>query len=200
MRKKGKRVRDRQEKWNKKKRLNFEQGKTTTVQVDSTFANMLWHLDSFGPWVRSTSLSLQKYRSRTKSPPFFLSILPLTNKKTGSHGSFILNISYFLFSIKSSPTLKCIRFLILWTLGNWVITKKQETSSFLSPNYHCMIVNWVWLFWLTTVSECGSDHTPFRHAVMGGYHYHVTYSYPSVSLLGNKVWLDWGYFAWSNYL
>ena len=38
----------------------IKQGKTTTVQVDSTLWTC-WHLDSFGPWTLSTSLSLHGF-------------------------------------------------------------------------------------------------------------------------------------------
>lgn len=44
----------------------------------------------------------------------FSSPLPLANKKTPrAHDSLIFRISYFLFSIKFSPTLKWIEFFIL---------------------------------------------------------------------------------------
>lgn len=57
--KKGKRVRDCQENWNKKKRLkNLWTGKNNYCTSGLHLVNMLWHLVSFGLWVQRTSLSL----------------------------------------------------------------------------------------------------------------------------------------------
>lgn len=103
-----------------------------------------------------TCPSLNVYK-RGKSPPFFLSTLPLTKK--GKKKKLDPMIHSFSFSVlhqdvshtKMDPVFHSVinQVQSLWVslhfpaLGNRVITKKQETSRFLSPNYHCMTVKWV---------------------------------------------------------
>lgn len=79
----GKRVGDGQEKWNKKKQLCFWTRKNNYCTSGLHLVNTLWHLDSFGPLVRSTTLSLHGSlqtcpplecgEKRSKSSPFFSS-------------------------------------------------------------------------------------------------------------------------------
>lgn len=118
----------------------------------------------------------------------FLPLYTPSDKQTGSHHSFSTSAIFcsqssslprsnrpcFSFCDKSST--RIVVFSALSRTGKQGDNKKQETSSFLNPNYHCMIVSWLWLFCLTTESDSGFDHTPFRHTVVGGYHYHVTVS------------------------
>lgn len=201
-RKKGKRVGDRQEKWNKKKRMNFWTRKNNYCTSGLHLVNMHWHLDSFGPWVRNTSLPLHGCYFKhvllwmyIRGARVHLSSSPhsLWQKRKKKKKKLDPMIHSFSFSVlhqdvshtKMDPVFHSVinQVQSLWVslhfpaLGNRVITKKQETSRFLSPNYHCMTVKWVWLFCLTAVSESGFDHTSFRHTVVGGYHYHVTVSH-----------------------
>lgn len=173
--------------------------------------NMLWHLDSFGPWVRSTSPSLHGCNFKhvplwmyTRGAGVHLSSSPHSLWQTKELDPMIHSVSASLIFCSPSSSLprsdgSCfsfcdkssaivVGFSVLSRTGKQGDNKKQETSSFLSPNYHCMIVNWVWLFRLTTVSESGFDHTPFRQGVVGGYHYHVTVSHQKDFWEMKSVW------------
>lgn len=87
--KKGKRVGDRQEKWNKK-RLNFWTRKNNYCTSGLHLVNILtsgfiWPLGPehfpVSPWILLQTCPSLNVEKRGESPPFFLSKLPLTNKK-----------------------------------------------------------------------------------------------------------------------
>lgn len=145
---------------------NMSLSECTQEGQESTFLPLHTPSDKQKSWIHSVSASLI-FCSPSSSLP-------------RSDGSC------FSFCDKSSAIV--VGFSVLSRTGKQGDNKKQETSSFLSPNYHCMIVNWVWLFRLTTVSESGFDHTPFRQGVVGGYHYHVTVSHQKDFWEMKSVW------------
>lgn len=187
---------DFQEKWSKN--WSFKQIKTTTVQVDST----LWTCSDI--WIHLAP------GSRALPCPFIDVTLNVSfNERTGAQTKhWILwfihffasdifcslssllprtNGSGFSFCDKSS-TIVCTWFGFLCTFQYWETgweqkNKKPKEESFLSLNYHCMILNYVEL----------SDHCIWMwiwpHSIQThsrGWVSLPCHSLPSANLLGNE--------------
>ena len=207
----------------KKDRVNFKTRKNNYCTSGLHLVNMLGHLDSFGPWVRSTSLSLHGLQ--------FKHVLPWTRTRIhlsssphvlGQTRKWIAWFIYFLhlfisvlYQVLSQaqiydfpPCDKSRRIVVgfpaLPSTGKQVKnkTKLNKTRNQRQRAFYVLTTT----AWESVGVDC-SDHClwiwSWPHSTQThccGWLSLPCHSAPSACLLGNEVWLDPSHCARSNYV